>query len=137
MAYIGCTFQRLEVRIRQHVPRGILNKGRLISRQSQAMDLAIGEHLLAINSCRTNYQVDCFSVLHRARDKVQLNILEVIYIAIDRPSLCRQRSSHILNILGDALDTGVTLNFSFFRHPVLFYFILINHFYHFLVFLHE
>ena len=49
----------------------------------------------AINSYRTNYQDDCFSVLHRARDKVQLNILEAIYIAIDRPSLCRQRSSGI------------------------------------------
>ena len=108
MAYIGRTCQPLEVRIRQHVPRGILDKGRLTSRQSQSMDSAIGEHLLAINSCRTNYQDDCFSVLHRARDKVQLNILEAIYIAIDRLSLCRQRSSHILNILGDALDTGVT-----------------------------
>ena len=107
-AYIGRTCQSLEVRIRQHVPRSILNKGRLTSGQSRAMDSAISEHLLAINSCRTNYQDDCFSVLHRARDKVQLNILEAIYIAIDRPSLCKQRSSHILKILGDALDTGVT-----------------------------
>ena len=74
LAYIGRTFQHLEVRIRQHVPRGILNKGRLTSGQYQAMDSAIGEHLLAINSCRTNYQDDCFSVLHRSWDKVQLNI---------------------------------------------------------------
>ena len=72
------------------------------------MNSAIGEHLLAINSCRTNYQDDCFSVLHRARDKVQLNILEAIYIALDRPSLYRQRSSHILNILGNVLGIGVT-----------------------------
>ena len=107
-AYISRTCQRLEVRIRQHVHRGILDKGRLTSGQSLAKDLAIGEHLLAINSYRTNYQDDCFSGLHRVRDKVQLNILKAIYIAIDHPSLCRQRSSHILNILGDALDTGVT-----------------------------
>ena len=61
--YIGRTSQRLEVRIRQYVPRSILNRGRLTSGQSLAMDSAIGEHLLAINSCRTNYQDDCFSVL--------------------------------------------------------------------------
>ena len=107
-AYIGRTCKRLEVRIRQHVPRGILNKGWSTSGHSKAMDSAIGEHLLARDSCRTNFQDDCFSVLHRALDNVQLNILEAIYIAIDRPSLWRQRNRHVLNILGDELDTGVT-----------------------------
>ena len=81
--YIGRTCQRLEVRIRQHIPRVILSKGRQISRHSQAMDWAIGEHLLTINSCRTSYEDDCSSVLHRARDKIQLNVLEAIYIAIN------------------------------------------------------
>ena len=51
---------------------------------------------------------DCFSLLHRARNKVQLNILEEIYNALDHPFLCRQRSSHTLHILGDVLSTGVT-----------------------------
>ena len=87
---IGRTCQHLEVQTIQHVPRGILNKGWLTSGHSQAMNSAIGKHLLAINSFRTNYQDDCFSVLHRARYKVQLNILEAIYITIDQPSLCRQ-----------------------------------------------
>ena len=82
------------------------NKNKILT--SQAMDSAIGENFLAINSCRTNYQDDCFSVLHRVRDKIQLNVLEAIYIAIDSPSLYRQRSCHILDILGDTLDTGVT-----------------------------
>ena len=103
--YIGRTSQRLEVRIRQRATRGILNWGCLISGLSQAMDSAIGEHLLAINNCRTIYEDDCFSVLHRTKDKVQLNILEAIYIALDHPSLCRQRSSHTLHILGDVLNT--------------------------------
>ena len=92
-AYIGRTCQRLEVRIRQHVPRGILNKVRLTSGHSQVMDSAIGEHLLTINSCWTNYQDACFSFLHRARDKIQLNILEAIYIAIDRPPLYVDREA--------------------------------------------
>ena len=52
--YIGRTSQRLEVRIRQNVPRGILNSGRSTFEHSQAMDSAIGEHLLTTNSCRTN-----------------------------------------------------------------------------------
>ena len=64
--------------------------------------------VLAMNSCRTNYQDDCFSVLHKAKNKVQLNILEAICVALDRPSLCRQSSSHTSHILGDVLSTGVT-----------------------------
>ena len=50
----------------------------------------------------------CFSVLHRARDKIHLNVLKAIYIAIDHPSICRQKSSHILNIFGEILETGVS-----------------------------
>ena len=83
--FIGRTCQRLEVRIGQHVPRVILSKGRWTSGRSQAVDSAIGEHLLTINTCRTSYEDDCFSVLHRARDKIHLNVLEAIYIAINRP----------------------------------------------------
>ena len=86
----------------------LITKGRQTSGHFQILDSAIGEPLLAINSCRTNYQDDCFSVLHRARDKIHLNILEAIYIAIDHPTLCRQLSSHILNICGEILETGVT-----------------------------
>ena len=72
------------------------------------MDSAIGEHLLTINSCRTSYEDDCFSVLHRARDKFHLKVLEAIYISMNRPSLCRQLNNHILNIFGEVLETGVT-----------------------------
>ena len=80
--YIGRTSQRLEVKARQHVPRGILNSDRLTSGHLQALDSVIGEQLPTINSCRTNYQDDWFSVLHRARSKIHLHFL-------DRPSLCR------------------------------------------------
>ena len=58
-------YQRLEVRIRQHIPRSLLS-GRLTSGHSQAMDLAIGEHLLTINSCRTSHEDDCFSAFREA-----------------------------------------------------------------------
>ena len=97
--YIGMTCQRLEVRVRQHIPRSLLS-GRLTSGHSQAMDSAIGEHLLTINNCRTRYEDACFSVLHRARNKSHLKFLEAIYISMNRPSLCRQLKNHILNIFG-------------------------------------
>ena len=106
--YIGRTSQRLEVRIRQHVPRGILNSGRSTCGHSQAMDSAIGEHLLSTNSCRTDYRDDWFSVLHRARNKIHLTILEAIYVYLDHPSLGRKKTNHNLYILGDLLNTGVT-----------------------------
>ena len=70
------------------------------------MDSAIDEHLLTINSCRTSYEDDCFSVLHR--DKFHLKVLEAIYISMNRPSLCTQLNNHILNIFGELLETGVT-----------------------------
>ena len=105
---IGMTCQRLEVRVRQHIPRVLLSKGRLTSQHYQAMDSALGEHLLTINSCRTNYEDDCFSILHRARDKFHLKVLGAIYISMNRPSRCRQLNNHILNIFGELLETGVT-----------------------------
>ena len=97
--YIGLTCQRLEVRVRQHIPRSLLS-GQLTSGHSQAMDSAIGEHLLIINSCRTSYEDDCFSGLHRGRNKFHLKFQEAIYISMNRPSLCRQLNNHILNIFG-------------------------------------
>ena len=105
--YIGMTCQRLEVRVRQHIPRSLLS-GRLKSGHSQAINSAIGEHFLSINSCRTSYEDDCFSVLDKARDKSHLKFLEAIYISMNRSSLCKQLNNHTLNILRELLDTGVT-----------------------------
>ena len=101
------TCQRLEVRVRKHIPRSLLS-GLLTSGHSQAMDLAIGEQLLTINNCRTCYEDNCFSVLHWARNKLHLKFLEAIYISMNNPSLCRQLSSHTLDIFGELLNTGVT-----------------------------
>ena len=94
--YIDRTSQCLEVRVRQYVPRGILNSGQVTCGHSWALNSAIGEHLLSTNSCRTNYQDDWFSLLLRARSKIHLNILKAICIFVDRPSLNRQRTNHDL-----------------------------------------
>ena len=90
--YIGMTCQRLEMRVWQHIPKSLLS-GRLTSGHSQAMDSAIGEHLLLINNCKTRYEDDCFSVPHRTRNKFHLKCLEAIYISMNHPSLCRQLNS--------------------------------------------
>ena len=58
--YIGRTSQHLDVRIKHHIPWGVLNTERITSGHSQAIDSAIGKHLLSINSCRTRYQDDCW-----------------------------------------------------------------------------
>ena len=100
-SYIDRTCQRLEVRIRQHVPRDIITKSQQTSGHSQAMNSAIGEYLLAINSCRTNYQDNYFITVQYY--KIHLNVLEAIYMDMDHPSLCSQLSSYILDIFGEIL----------------------------------
>ena len=102
--YICRTCQRLEARIRQHIPKVILSKGQQTSGHSQAMDSAIGEHLLTINSCRINYEDNCFSVLHRARDKIHLKVLEAIYVAVSLPPLCTLKHSYFENFWGTVGD---------------------------------
>ena len=91
--YIGITCQRPEERVRQHIPRSLLS-GQLTSGHCQAIDSAIGEHLLTINNGRTRYEDDCFSVLHRARNKFHLKFLEAIYISMNRPSVQAVKQSH-------------------------------------------
>ena len=71
---------------------------------------------------------DCFSVLHRARNKSHLKFLEAIYISMNRRSLCRQLNNHILNIFGELLDTGVTL-FCFLLFPLSGHSAYISHIY--------
>ena len=96
-----------------------MNEGSFVRRfsgHSQAMNSAIGEHLLTINSCRTSYEDICFSVLHRATDKSHLVFLEAIYISMNRPSLCRQLNNRIF--WGTARHCGDLGFFFIFLHLV-------------------
>ena len=88
-----------ELRVKQHVPRDIRNH--TTSGHSKLLDSAICEHLNAINSCAVNYNDECFGVLHRARTKQHLVVLEALYILLDKPTLCKQNPNHSLNLLGD------------------------------------
>ena len=76
------------------------------------MDSVIGEHLLTISSCSSNYEDDCFSVLHKARDKLQLQVLEAIYIAINRPPSVQTIKHSYFEYFGGTIEDWGDLNFS-------------------------
>ena len=103
--YIGRTIQRQGIRIRQHVPLNVLH-ARSTSGFSQASDSAVRDHLEATNSCRFAYNDDWFSVLHKARDKHHLKILEAVQILLDQTTLYRQRTFQSL-YLGEYFHPSV------------------------------
>ena len=104
-------FQRLEVRVRQYVPRGI--RDRTTSGHLQMSDSAICQHLNVINTCSTNYDDECFAVLLRARTKQHLNVLEAIYILLNHPSQCKQNPRYSLHLLGNvsSVSSGSFIHF--------------------------
>ena len=100
--YVGRTSQRLQDRIKQHVPQW-LRQQLTRPRRSQPhrsckqtntkpdCDSAIGQHLLDNDRCALNYDDKRFSILATARSSFHLNLLEATYIKTRRPVLCRQK----------------------------------------------
>lgn len=101
-SYVGRTSQRLQDRIKQHVPKRALEpitqrqlpprscKSQL-STQSLSCESAIGQHLLCNKDCAANYNDSRFSVLSRGRTHFHLSTLEAIFIKTKDPNLCRQK----------------------------------------------
>ena len=102
--YVGQTQQRFGERIKQHVPRHILDSARESTekrrgrppkkRENPAEDYpsAIACHLAANKECCLTYDDSDFRVLARCRSKHHLNILEAMYIHVLKPVLCKQKS---------------------------------------------
>ena len=100
--YVGRTSQRLQDRIKQHVPQW-LRQQLTRPRRSQPhrsckrtdtkpdCDFAISQHLLDNDRCALNYDDKRFSILAAARSSFHLNLLEATYIKTRRPVLCRQK----------------------------------------------
>ena len=99
--YVGLTSQRLQDRIKQHVPQWL--RQRLTRpRRSQPhrsckrndakpdCDSAIAQHLLEDEQCALNYDKR-FSILATARSSFHLNLLEAAYIKTQHLMLCRQK----------------------------------------------
>ena len=100
--YVGRTSQRLQDRIKQHVPQW-LRQQLTRPRRSQPHrsckqndtkpdgDSAIGQHLLENNQCVLNYDNKRFSILVTARSSFRLNLLKATCIKTRRPVLGRQK----------------------------------------------
>ena len=104
--YVGRTSQRLQDRIKQHVPKsirsGISSQKRILpSRdcksssppltQSPASDSSIGTHLLQNPDCAQHYDDNMFSILAIGRSPFHLSALEATFIKTSNPILCRQK----------------------------------------------
>ena len=100
--YVGRTSQRLEERIKQHVPRSIANPPASVNRQSlsrscktntrpqQFHKSAIGQHLDNAQ-CAFHYSNEKFFILARGRSSFHLSALEAIFIKSLNPLLCKQK----------------------------------------------
>ena len=99
--YVGRTSQRLQDRIRQHVPKSIRNRTSKERKQPERpgklansiphCDSAIGNHLLYNQKCASHYKDNQFFILSKARSDFHLSVLESIFITLRKPNLCRQK----------------------------------------------
>ena len=106
--YVGRTSQRLQDRIKLHVPKSIRSgsssQKRLLparrcksstqtNTQSLASDSAIGLHLLQNPTCAQHYDDSRFSIFAQGRLPFHLSALEATFIKTSSPALCRQKNS--------------------------------------------
>ena len=99
--YVGRTYQRLQDRITQLVPKWLgqrtgsqrIQPDRAGKKKqfSPECNAAIGQHLLENDQCAANYNEDQFSILDTARSRFHLTLLEASYIRVQRPNLCKQK----------------------------------------------
>ena len=100
--YVSRTSQRLQDRIRQHLPKfvrtGQIPNSRNISTRSgksstpvMFSDSAIGQHLLDNPVCAKNYSDEKFTILSFGRWSFHLSALEAVYIKSCKPNLCREK----------------------------------------------
>ena len=101
--YVGKTSQRLADRIKQHVPRHVVDsicdepkkrRGRPPRKREKPDDdyqSAIACHLASNTDCCENYSDSDFKILAHGRTKCHLDVLEAMYIHVLDPVLCRQK----------------------------------------------
>ena len=99
--YVSRTAQRLQDRIKQHVPKWLrqhtasqrVQPNRACERKqlTPECDSAIGQRLLENDQCAAKYNDDQFSILDTARSPFHRSLLEASYIKARRPNLCKQK----------------------------------------------
>ena len=96
--YVGRTSQRLQDRIKQHVPKWLqqqakrptrsqLGRSCKLKRNNPDCDSAVGQHV----QCAANYNDKRFKILAVARNSFHLCLLEATFIKTRHPVLCKQK----------------------------------------------
>ena len=100
--YVGRTSQRLQDRIKQHVPKWLQQQAKRptrsqpgrsckLKRNNPDCDSAIGQHLLDNEQCAAKYNDKRFKILAVARNSFHLCLLEATFIKTKHPVLCKQK----------------------------------------------
>ena len=87
--YVGRTSQRLQDRIKQHVPKWLRKQAKRptrsqpgrsckLKRNNPDCDSAIGQHLLDNEQCAANYNDKLFKILAAARNSFHLCLLQLL-----------------------------------------------------------
>ena len=98
---VGRTAQRLQDRIKQHVPKWLRqhtasqrvqpNRTCKQKQPTPECDSAIGQHSLENDQCAANYNDHQFSILDTARSPFHLSLFEASFTEVRLPNLCKQK----------------------------------------------
>ena len=91
---IGRTSQRLQDRMKQHIPTAIRNQSQpnlALFQSNHTSTSAIGQHLLNNEKCASYYNYNQFSILAKGRTLFHLSALEATLIKMPKPQLCCQK----------------------------------------------
>ena len=99
---MGKTSQRFGERIKQHVPKHLVDvptskkrRGRppkVQEKPAEGYQSAIACHLAANEDCRKSFRESAFSILCRCRSKHHQDVLEAMFIHVLQPKFCKQKS---------------------------------------------
>ena len=113
------TSQRLQLRIKQHVPKIILqehiSQDRSILARSckpirnfkaETSFSAMRHHFLQNPTCARKYNDNKFSILASGRTSFHLSTFEATYIKTFKPNLCKQKKFGSFRVIGRTLIVG-------------------------------
>ena len=90
--YVGRTELPLGDRIRQHLPKWLLQGKKQRPRSDRQPNSAITRHALCcVANNGDNNLVSCFKIIHKAKNAFLLKILEALEIKRRKPTLCVQK----------------------------------------------
>ena len=114
--YVGRTSQRLQDRIKQHIPKATRKQtqpDRDLFQSNPTSTLAIGQHLFSNEKCASYYDDNQFSVLAKGRTLFHLSTLEATLIKMLKPEL---RLHAKITSLFELDETSGCLPIRTFRH---------------------